>query len=47
MQIKDNNKTTKKGGLYEKINMTVKTADIIITVLILALVVTVAIALNM
>lgn len=46
MENKDN-KTTKRGGLYEKINMTVKTADIIITVLILALVVTVIIALNM
>ncbi len=46
MENKDN-KTTKSGGLYEKINMTVKTADIIITVLILALVVTVVIALNM
>lgn len=46
MENKDN-KTTKSGGLYEKINMTVKTADIIITVLILALVVTVIIALNM
>lgn len=46
MENKDN-KTTKSGGLYEKINMTVKTADIIITVLILTLVVTVIIALNM
>ena len=46
MENKDN-KTTKSGGLYEKINMTVKTADIIITVLILTLVVTVVIALNM
>ncbi len=40
MQQKDN-KTTKSGGLYEKVNMSLKTADIIITVLILALVIAV------
>lgn len=47
MENKDKTEVTKSGGLYEKINMTVKTADIIITVLIAAIVVTVAIALNM
>lgn len=46
MEQKDNN-TAKSGGLYDRINMTVKTADIIITVLIAAIVVTVIIALNM
>ncbi len=46
MEQKDN-KTTRSGGLYGKINMSLRTADIIITVLVLALIVTVIIALNM
>ena len=47
MEQKDKTTVTKNGGLYDKINMTVKTADIIITVLIAAIVVMVIIALNM
>lgn len=47
MEQKDKTEVTKSGGLYDKINMTVKTADIIITVLIVAIVVMVIIALNM
>ncbi len=50
MQTENKNNSSKiseNGGLYSKINMSVKTADIIISVLIFAIVVTVIIALNM
>ena len=45
----DNNDKQPKsdGGLYGRINMSLKTADIIITVLILALVATVIVAIDM
>ncbi len=43
MENKDN-KTTQSGGLYRGINMTVRTADIIIAVLLTALILAVFLA---
>ncbi len=42
-----NQKHENNGGLYGKLNMSLRTADIIITVLVMALVVFVIVALNM
>ena len=42
-----NQKHENSGGLYGKLNMSLRTADIIITVLVMALVAVVVIALNM